>query len=289
MGRGSLAPAFLHHTADISQPKGDLSVLLGDIPRYDPTALERTDDLPELPIENKHPYHIVVVAAQECPTPSGVPRGLGAGLRKGVIPKVEGLRGREPSVALRKEERDAVLREIREKGKERAKVRGESKERTTSDPKGKDATAARPSSPVTKDKLSNSTSSRERSVSAEEKAANDSKPDPKAANGSAHADKELETNTPKFSPPLNKDKELARELQAPFSTSLDRALDKAFDRVERLKDTIAGEHPTRTRTPVGDDVQSPDEDAAGVAKANGPKGWSSMLEGKSHTLHCLCR
>jgi hypothetical protein len=69
------------------QPKGDLSVLLGDVPAYEPSiARDAVAGLPKLPIENVHPYHVVVFAAQECPTPSGVPRGLG-GVMKGVVPK----------------------------------------------------------------------------------------------------------------------------------------------------------------------------------------------------------
>lgn len=66
-----------------SQPKGDLSVLLGKVPPYKPPESPITG-LPSLPIENAHPYHIVVIAGQECPTPSGAPRGLGGGLIKGV-------------------------------------------------------------------------------------------------------------------------------------------------------------------------------------------------------------
>lgn len=65
------------------QPKGDLSVLLGRVPPYKPPQ-SPTTGLPSLPIENAHPYHIVVIAGQECPTPSGAPRGLGGGLIKGV-------------------------------------------------------------------------------------------------------------------------------------------------------------------------------------------------------------
>jgi hypothetical protein len=67
----------------MSQPKGDLSVLLGDIPPYVPPTSPPTG-LPSLPTENAHPYHIVVVAGQECPTHSGIPRGVGGGLIKGV-------------------------------------------------------------------------------------------------------------------------------------------------------------------------------------------------------------
>lgn len=55
------------------------------MPAYQPTvARDAVEGLPLLPIENVHPYHVVVFAAQECPTPSGVPRGLGGGLMKGV-------------------------------------------------------------------------------------------------------------------------------------------------------------------------------------------------------------
>ncbi len=62
-----------------------MTVLLGKVPPYQ--AQTPSSGLPALPIENKHPYHIVVVAGQECPTPSGVPRGLGGGLLKGVVAK----------------------------------------------------------------------------------------------------------------------------------------------------------------------------------------------------------
>ncbi|BEJ16095.1 hypothetical protein CspHIS471_0507000 [Cutaneotrichosporon sp. HIS471] len=67
-----------------SIPKGDLSVLLGEIPQSGYDLLPRGDDIPELPLEDVHPYHIVVFAAQECPSASGMPRGLGGSLMKGV-------------------------------------------------------------------------------------------------------------------------------------------------------------------------------------------------------------
>ena len=56
--------------------------MLGDIPTY--TAGPSTGSLPRLPIEDVHPYHLVVVCGQECPTHSNVPRGLGGGIIKGV-------------------------------------------------------------------------------------------------------------------------------------------------------------------------------------------------------------
>jgi hypothetical protein len=75
------APNNVESLAD-AQPKGDLSVLFGDVPNHIPSSSSPT--IPQLTKENKHPYHIVVVAGQECPTHSGVPRGLGGGLMKGV-------------------------------------------------------------------------------------------------------------------------------------------------------------------------------------------------------------
>ncbi|KAJ9105368.1 hypothetical protein QFC21_001737 [Naganishia friedmannii] len=69
-----------------SLPKGDLATLLGEIPPYHPPdhlvtsfpTFDSTDG-------EHHPYHLIVVAAQECPSASGVPRGLAAGVAKGVI------------------------------------------------------------------------------------------------------------------------------------------------------------------------------------------------------------
>ncbi|EJT46292.1 hypothetical protein A1Q1_05121 [Trichosporon asahii var. asahii CBS 2479] len=251
---------------------GDLSVLLGHVPPYE--APEKTDELCELPVENKHPYHIVVVAAQECPTPSGVPRGLGAGLRKGVIPKVgvEGLRGREPSVALKKEERDAVLKEIRDKGKERKDKDAAAKPLKDKEPATKPSPENGKKPTENGTKRSDSKAGRDRSVSADDR--KDAKSDSGHANGSAQGNgNREEARSPKMSPPI-KEKELAREMQAPFHTSLDRALDRGL---ERFKDTIDVAIPSRTRTPNADEPLSPDEEG-GALKPSAPKGWSSMLE-----------
>ncbi|TCD63755.1 hypothetical protein EIP91_004970 [Steccherinum ochraceum] len=62
-----------------SLPKGDLEELLGSARPLDPTYIPPDEDaLPDLPADSDHPYHLVVVACQECPTVSGIPRGLGA-------------------------------------------------------------------------------------------------------------------------------------------------------------------------------------------------------------------
>lgn len=63
-------------------PKGDLSQLLGVVPSYEPPD-KRPDTLPEFEADGQHPYHIIVVAGQECPSQSRMPLGLGAGLSFG--------------------------------------------------------------------------------------------------------------------------------------------------------------------------------------------------------------
>jgi hypothetical protein len=78
---GDASVRFIYNLAYL-KPKGDLSVLLGNIPPY--TSSAATSSLPQLPVENAHPYHLVVIAGQECPTHSGMPRGVGGGLMKGV-------------------------------------------------------------------------------------------------------------------------------------------------------------------------------------------------------------
>ncbi|EMD33400.1 hypothetical protein CERSUDRAFT_118002, partial [Gelatoporia subvermispora B] len=65
-----------------SLPKGDLSELLGVVPPYVPCPNpEDGSKLPPLSPDAAHPYHIVVVAGQECPSASGIPRALGAGFK----------------------------------------------------------------------------------------------------------------------------------------------------------------------------------------------------------------
>ncbi|KAL7422221.1 hypothetical protein Q5752_002867 [Cryptotrichosporon argae] len=102
-------------------PKGDLSVLVGEVPAYVP-APTPSPGIPPLLVEHRHPYHIVVFAAQECPTPSGVPRGLGGGLMKGVGLKNEERKEREKEKEKEraKEEKD---REERERENERKRER----------------------------------------------------------------------------------------------------------------------------------------------------------------------
>ncbi|THH30619.1 hypothetical protein EUX98_g3589 [Antrodiella citrinella] len=62
-----------------SLPKGDLEELLGSSRAADPAyiPLDAQTTIPDLPADDEL-YHLVVVACQECPTVSGIPRGLGA-------------------------------------------------------------------------------------------------------------------------------------------------------------------------------------------------------------------
>ena len=66
--------------------KGDLEVLLGNVPPYhsQPHSSNNNNDntLPSLERNDQHPYHLVVVAGQECPTTSNIlPRGFSVALR----------------------------------------------------------------------------------------------------------------------------------------------------------------------------------------------------------------
>uniref|UniRef100_A0A8H8CKZ1 Inositol polyphosphate-related phosphatase domain-containing protein n=1 Tax=Psilocybe cubensis TaxID=181762 RepID=A0A8H8CKZ1_PSICU len=63
-----------------SLPKGELEELFGKVPLYN-TAATKSGTFPQLPNDANHPYHLVVVAGQECPTPSGIPMGLAASFK----------------------------------------------------------------------------------------------------------------------------------------------------------------------------------------------------------------
>jgi hypothetical protein len=61
--------------------QGELEELLGKVPAYTgPTCPPGT--FPSLPPGSDHPYHFVVVAGQECPSSSGIPMALGAGIKQ---------------------------------------------------------------------------------------------------------------------------------------------------------------------------------------------------------------
>ncbi|TFK80301.1 DNase I-like protein [Polyporus arcularius HHB13444] len=67
-----------------SLPKGDVEELLGSIPTSNPSVSHTSDDPPTLPVfpaSPEHPYHIVIVAGQECPSASGIPMAFGAGFK----------------------------------------------------------------------------------------------------------------------------------------------------------------------------------------------------------------
>jgi hypothetical protein len=95
-----------------AKPKGDLSVLLGSVPEYAP--LEVQDGFPIAPVTDTHPYHIVVVAGQECPTESGVPRGLGGGVIRGM--KLGQLNRKDKDKDKKEKDKDKDKRDDKEEG-----------------------------------------------------------------------------------------------------------------------------------------------------------------------------
>ncbi|TFK70303.1 DNase I-like protein [Pluteus cervinus] len=64
-----------------SVPKGNLEELFGKVPTYSPD-LTAGGSFFNFPSDENHPYHLVVVAGQECPSSSGIPMGLGAGIKQ---------------------------------------------------------------------------------------------------------------------------------------------------------------------------------------------------------------
>lgn len=65
-----------------SLPKGDLEELLGKVPQWSQAEVAPSGQFPKLETDADHPYHLVVVAGQECPSISGIPMGIGAGFNK---------------------------------------------------------------------------------------------------------------------------------------------------------------------------------------------------------------
>ncbi|KAF5392162.1 hypothetical protein D9757_001397 [Collybiopsis confluens] len=63
-----------------SVPKGDLEELFGRILSYTPTTTN-SSQIPQFSPTSDHPYHLILVAGQECPSISGIPMGLGAGFK----------------------------------------------------------------------------------------------------------------------------------------------------------------------------------------------------------------
>ncbi|KAG7089700.1 hypothetical protein E1B28_011355 [Marasmius oreades] len=62
-----------------SIPKGALEELFGKVPLYTPSVASTS--LPQFATDTDHPYHLIVVAGQECPSSSGIPMGLGTGFK----------------------------------------------------------------------------------------------------------------------------------------------------------------------------------------------------------------
>lgn len=103
-----------------SLPKGDLCELFGTLPPYSPPSSPPTS-LPDFDTSNdSHPYHLIVVAAQECRSQSGVPRGLATGVTRGLGggSNKEKLKDRSSSIRINKEREDS--KDLKEKERETA-------------------------------------------------------------------------------------------------------------------------------------------------------------------------
>ncbi|KAG6853783.1 hypothetical protein C0991_001372 [Blastosporella zonata] len=61
--------------------QGDLEELFGKVPLWSPSSSTSSASIPNFPATASHPYHLVIVAGQECPSLSGIPMGLGAGFK----------------------------------------------------------------------------------------------------------------------------------------------------------------------------------------------------------------
>ncbi|KAJ3509060.1 hypothetical protein NLJ89_g5423 [Agrocybe chaxingu] len=97
-----------------SLPKGDLEELLGKVPLYTSLPSE-SSSVPQLPNDGNHPYHLIVIAGQECPTPSGIPMGLGAGFK--ILDNKDREKSREGE-----KEYDKVKEKTKDKTKDKERV-----------------------------------------------------------------------------------------------------------------------------------------------------------------------
>ncbi|KAI0701222.1 hypothetical protein BC835DRAFT_1411617 [Cytidiella melzeri] len=99
-----------------SVPKGDLQDLLGIV--HDDVKVDTEPGvLPAFPLDTHHPYHLLVVAGQECPSLSGIPMGLGAGFKLKDKER-ERLKEKDPSKDKEKAERPLLSSRPSEQSRE---------------------------------------------------------------------------------------------------------------------------------------------------------------------------
>lgn len=282
------------------------------MPPYEPPP--HSDDLPDLPLEDAHPYHVVVFAAQECPTPSGMPRGLGGTLMKGVglqksaseAHRREKEEKKDEKKEKKEEERDArrALKEIRKEHKERLngrpsslrekseEVNGlgivtEEVEKSTS-PNGvstessTDSDSSNPKKPV----ANGSSSATPREGTPKEgtpvatEAANGNVPDaPKPTlNGDSQA-KEAEGDVKLATPtPVP----VTAQQPADKASREQLRIDPGFKRKTELGKELGtpASASSRNHSPFDIGLGSPMTDLAGALGRGQPRGWSAMLEGE---------
>ncbi|GJJ08551.1 hypothetical protein Clacol_002769 [Clathrus columnatus] len=96
-----------------SLPKGNLGDLLGPVPAYVERKIENDEErfmLPDLSLDDGHPYHLVVVGGQECPTLSGIPMGLAANFKHKEPKNREFDKDRSNNLKGKEKERQSVAR-----------------------------------------------------------------------------------------------------------------------------------------------------------------------------------
>lgn len=221
------------------------------MPKYEPKPGE---GLPIFDVAEGHPYHVVVVAAQECPTPSGMPRGLGGTLMKGV--------GLQKSEAYKreKEERD------KERDKEEKQARKEARKEEKKEEKAARKEAAKGGEKDDKaEKEDKGEKSESTDCSDDEDAVSPAAaetPNGKPINGSIKQDR---INLPRI------------------STEVTGATEESGTSVRRRLTESGGSYtPSETsgrRVPSMSGSPAVPHGALNVQKV-GPRGWSAMLDGE---------
>lgn len=191
-------------------------------------------------MEDDHPYHLVVVAGQEVPTHSGVPRGW-AGVTKGL--SVRG--GAHKKEEAEKKDKDKEEKKDKEKkDKENSLEQGKAKDSDKDKDKGKDGDKA--NSKVIKSKDGTEEMAQDRNKQ-----------------GQPVADKERP--------------------ERPLERCNDDATDDSSDEEDELPELPSEQDARPHPSPTVPAPHSPT-----VHKhPQGPKGWSTMLDGGSARTRCI--
>ncbi|PWN51720.1 DNase I-like protein [Violaceomyces palustris] len=121
-----------------SLPKGDLDVLLGKVGAYIPPEsgwdISAENRIPPLPYDDAHPYHIVVIAGQECPWGDGKRIATSVGMA-GEIGDLTRNKSRAASNLKKEKERERERERAKEKEKPEREKEKEKRAKESSKPK----------------------------------------------------------------------------------------------------------------------------------------------------------